>query len=117
MYIYIYIYIYIYLSLSLLLLKNTAPYPHTLVVVSPMRRTLQTVLALFDCDAWPQRTVVLPLAAETSLASRFSAPGIAKRIVANVQQGDHGSTPAALRALFPQVTSRVFINPPALRKG
>lgn len=75
--------------------------PSTLVAISPMRRTLQTAVALFGSNAWTTPTVVQPLAAETSLASRFSAPGIAKRIVANVQQGDHGSTPDGLRLMFP----------------
>jgi hypothetical protein len=66
-----------------------------------MRRTLQTAVALFGSDAWTVPTVVQPLAAETSLASRFSAPNLAKRIVASVQQGDHGSTPDGLRLMFP----------------
>lgn len=72
-----------------------------LVVISPMRRTLQTALGLFGCDAWAAPTAVQPLAAETSLASRFSAPGIIKKTVASIQQGDHGSSPATLRAMFP----------------
>ena len=72
-----------------------------LVVISPMRRTLQTTIGVFGADAWDAPTLVHPLAAETNVASRFKAPGVVKKLVATVQQGDHGSTPAALREMFP----------------
>lgn len=73
----------------------------TLVVISPMRRTLQTALLLLGADEWQCPTIVQPLAAETNVSSRFRAPGLIKHLVSAVQQGDHGSTAAELRQQFP----------------
>lgn len=73
----------------------------TLVVISPMRRTLQTALLLLGADEWQCPTIVQPLAAETNVSSRFRAPGLIKHLVSAVQQGDHGSTSAELRQQFP----------------
>lgn len=58
-----------------------------LVVVSPMRRTLQTALLLLGADEWACPTVVQPLAAETNVTSRFRAPGLVKHLVSTIQQG------------------------------
>ena len=63
-----------------------------LVVISPMCRTLQTALVLFGGEGWERAewahtTVIQPLAAETSVASRLPGPRLARKVVANVQQG------------------------------
>jgi broad specificity phosphatase PhoE len=71
-----------------------------LLVVSPFCRTLQTLLRVVGTDAWDHPTVLQPLAGETSVASRLPGPRLARKVVANVQQGDHGSTAAELARKF-----------------
>ena len=58
-----------------------------LVVVSPFCRTLQTAVVVLGTDEWSHPTIVQPLAAETSVASRLPGPRLARKVVANVQQG------------------------------
>jgi len=73
-----------------------------LVVISPMTRTIQTALQVFGSDEWEHPTILQPLAAETSVASRLPGPRLARKALANVQQGDHGSTAADLSKKFGQ---------------
>jgi broad specificity phosphatase PhoE len=71
-----------------------------LVVVSPYCRTIQTALLLFGSDEWTHETILQPLAGETSIASRLAGPRILGKALANVQQGDHGSSASDLRKKF-----------------
>mmetsp|Transcript_35503 Transcript_35503/g.93167 ORF Transcript_35503/g.93167 Transcript_35503/m.93167 type:complete len:233 (+) Transcript_35503:3-701(+) len=71
-----------------------------LVVISPFCRTIQTALLLIGSDEWDFPTILQPLAAETSVASRLPGPRIARKVVSNIQQGDHGSTATDLRKKF-----------------
>jgi len=71
-----------------------------LVVISPMCRTIQTALLIVGSDEWAHPTILQPLAAETSVASRLPGPWLARKVLATVQQGDHGSTAADLRKKF-----------------
>ena len=73
-----------------------------LIVVSPFCRTLQTLLRVVGTDTWDHPTVLQPLAGETSVASRLPGPRLARKVVANVQQGDHGSTAVELAKKFEQ---------------
>ena len=57
-----------------------------LVVVSPFCRTLQTAVTVIGTDTWEHPTIVQPLAAETSVASRLPGPRLARKALANVQQ-------------------------------
>lgn len=73
-----------------------------LIVVSPFCRTIQTSLLVVGSDLWEHPTILQPLAGETSVASRLPGPRLARKVVANVQQGDHGSTAADLEKKFGQ---------------